>query len=64
MIFGLLSYIHAFVCSWDVGHSNRLFVHEVLVSLYITPQLPYVDDDDDTSALICMVMLQHRVLKL
>lgn len=56
MIFGLLSYIHAFVCSWDVGHSNRLFVHEVLVSLYITPQLPYVDDDD-TSTLIYMMIL-------
>lgn len=63
MIFGLLSYIHAFVCSWDVGHSNRLFVHEVLVSLYITPQLPYVDDDD-TSTLIYMMMLQHHMLRL
>lgn len=28
----------------------KLIVHEVLLSLYITPQLPYVDDDDTSTS--------------
>lgn len=42
----------------------KLIVHEVLLSLYITPQLPYVDDDDTSTSRAETLTLHADTLSL